>query len=87
MIGAIRIGKQKKVQPIFSLKILWQFALILAGMSAVGYAIMHFWEINILRFFVVAILLNLFVIYVALRPIKKIAKGLTVEEAAVDTSL
>lgn len=87
MIGAIRIGKQKKVQPIFSLKILWQFALILAGMSAVGYAIIHFWEINILRFFVVAILLNLFVIYVALRPIKKIAKGLTVEEAAVDTSL
>lgn len=81
MIGAIRIGRQKKVQPIFSLKILWQFIFVLLGMSVVGYAITYFWTINILWFFVVAILLNLLVLYVSLRPIKKIAKGLTVDDA------
>lgn len=82
MVGAIRIGKRKKVQPIVSWKLSWKLSLVLLGMIGIGYWITYFRTINVLRFFVVAILLNLSVVYVSLPIIKKIAKGLTVDEAA-----
>jgi O-antigen/teichoic acid export membrane protein len=80
MFGAIRVGKRKKIQPIFSLRIWWILVSILLFMSGIGYAIMHIWTIHILRFFVIAFLLNSLVIYVSLPYIKKIARGLTVED-------
>ena len=82
MLGAIWIGKRKKVQPMFSFKTWWILTLILLGMAGLGYAITYFWTITILRFFVVAIVLNLFVVYLSLPMIKKIAKWLTVDEVA-----
>jgi O-antigen/teichoic acid export membrane protein len=80
MLGAIRIGKRKKVQPVFSLKIWRRLTFILMGMSTLGYAITYFRHINVLRFFIVAIALNLLAIYISLPTIKKIAKWLTVED-------
>lgn len=80
MFGAIRVGKRKKVQPVFSKKNWWLLTLILLGMAVLGYAITYFRHINILRFFIVAIILNLFVVYISLPIIKKIAKWLTVED-------
>ena len=80
MLGAIRIGKRKKVSPIFSLKIWWKLTWILLLLSGVGYAITYFRHINMLRFFVVAIVLNAIAVYVSLPLIKRIAKGLTVED-------
>ncbi len=80
MLGAIRVGKRKKVQPIFSLHIWWKLVLLLILLSVVWYGITFFRTINILRFFIVALILNLFVVYISLPMIKKIAKGLTVED-------
>jgi len=86
MIGAIRVGKIKNVSPVFSLKTWWMLILILLVMIAVGYGIVSFWAINILRFFIIAILLNLTVVYISLPMIKKIAKGLTVDEAVSEVT-
>ena len=86
MLGAIRVGKRKKVQPVFSWKILWTLSLLLFGLSVVGYVVTYFRHINVLQFFIVAILLNVLVIYISLRTIKKIAKGLTVEDASAEIS-
>jgi hypothetical protein len=85
MLGAIRMGKRKKVQPIFSLKIWWKLLLFLVVLSILGYIITYFRYINVLQFFVVALLLNLFVVYISLPTIKKIAKGLTVEDTITPT--
>lgn len=85
MLGAIRMGKRKKVHPIFSLKIWWKLLLFLVVLSILGYIITYFRYINVLQFFVVALLLNLFVVYISLPTIKKIAKGLTVEDAITPT--
>jgi O-antigen/teichoic acid export membrane protein len=86
MLGAIRIGKRKKVQPIFSLRTWWKLTLILLVLSAVGYAITYFRDINVLRFFVVAIVINAIAVYVSLPTIKKIAKWLTVDDT-IDPTL
>jgi O-antigen/teichoic acid export membrane protein len=80
MLGAIWVGKRKKVQPIFSLKIWWILLLILFGMAVLWYGITYFRNINVLRFFIVASVLNAFIVYISLPTIKKIAKGLTVED-------
>jgi len=80
MLGAIRVGKRKKVQPIFSWNIWRRLTFILLGMSVVWYAITYFRHINVLWFFIVALLLNACVVYISLPTIKKIAKGLTVED-------
>jgi O-antigen/teichoic acid export membrane protein len=82
MLGAVWMGKRKKVQPIFSLKIWWKLLLFLVLLSILGYLITYFRHINVLRFFVIAPLLNIFVIYISLPTIKKIAKWLTVDEIA-----
>jgi O-antigen/teichoic acid export membrane protein len=86
MLGAIRIGKTKKVSPIFSLKTWWKLTLVLIVFSLVGYAITYFRHINMLRFFVVAIVLNALAVYVSLPTIKKIAKWLTVDDT-IDPTL
>jgi len=77
MFGAIRVGKRKKVQPIFSLKIWWKIFLMLLWMSVVWYIITYFRTMNILQFFIVALVLNWLVVYLSLPMIKKIAKWLT----------
>lgn len=80
MFGAIWIAKRQRVQPIFSLKTWWTLTLILLSMSVLGYGITYFRHINILRFFIVAIILNWCVLFISLPTIKKIARGLTVED-------
>jgi hypothetical protein len=57
----------------------------LGVLSLVGYGITYFRHISVLQFFVVALLLNLFVVYISLPTIKKIAKGLTVEDTITPT--
>lgn len=85
MLGAIRVWQRKKVQLIFSLKT-WAILLgVLVGMSIVWYIITHFWTITILRFFVVALVLNTLVLYMSLPSVKKIAKGLTIEDSVDPT--
>jgi O-antigen/teichoic acid export membrane protein len=87
MLGAIRIGKIKKVQPIFSRKTLFVLMSVLCGIAVVWYGVDHYLVHSFLVFFIVAILLNAFLILLSRRPVKKIAKGLTVDEVVVPTSL
>lgn len=83
MLGAMRVAKRKKAQPIFAWKTGFKLLLPLAVMTIVGYLITSFCTVNVLRFFVIAIPLNLLMIYFSLRPVKKIAKGLTVDDAII----
>lgn len=85
MLWAIRVGKKKKVQPIFSLKILFRLLSILIGMSVLWYIITYFRTLSVLRFFVVALVFNLFIVYISIPIVKKIAKWLTMDEIASET--
>jgi O-antigen/teichoic acid export membrane protein len=87
MIGAIRIGMRKKVQPIFSRSKLFLLMGILVGVSGLWYFADHYFVHSFVRFFIIAILLNAFLLLLSRRPIKKIAKWLTVEEAVAPTIL
>ncbi len=87
MMGAIRVGKRKKVQPLFSLRIWWKIGILLLLMSIVWYGINYFRTLNLLWFFVIGFVLNGLVIYFSLPMIKKIARGLTVEETDVDSAI
>ena len=87
MIWAIRTGSRKKVQPIFSRKKMWLLIGILAGFSIWGYFINQYFVHSFVWFFVVAILLNALLVLLSRRPIKTIAKGLTVEDALVEDAL
>jgi O-antigen/teichoic acid export membrane protein len=86
MLGAIWIGRRKQVYPLYTSKIFWILTLILVGMTAVGYVIVSLRTINILRFFIIAILLNLLVVWLSLPMIKKISKWLTMEEPVSEIS-
>ncbi len=85
VIGAIRMGIRKKVQPIFAIRKLFILTMILVLATALWYGVMHIRKINILEFFLVAILLNALIVYVSLPTIKKVARGLTVEDAVDPT--
>jgi len=60
--------------------------LVLIALSIVGYTITYFLHINVLRFFVIAIVINALAVYISLPLIKKIAKGLTVDDT-IDPTL
>lgn len=83
MLGAMRVARRKKSQPLFVWKTGFRLLFPLAVMTIVGYLITYFFAINVLRFFVIALPLNLLMVYFSLRPIKKIAKGLTVDDAGI----
>jgi len=74
MLGAIRVGRKKHIQPIVSWKIMRKLLALLLMLSGVGYAITYFRTITIPWFFIVAIVLNLIIVYISLPVIKKIAK-------------
>lgn len=83
MLGAMRVARRKKSQPLFAWKTAFRLLFPLVIMTIVGYLITYFFAINVLRFFIIALPLNLLMVYFSLRPIKKIAKGLTVEDAGI----
>ena len=88
MIGAVWTGSRKKVQPIFSRSKMFLLSGIVIFIAIWWYVINLFWVHSFLMFFVVAILLNAFLVALSWRSIKKIAKGLTVaiEETVEETN-
>jgi amino acid transporter len=56
---------------------------ILIGVTAIGYFVDQYLVHSFLLFFIVAIALNAFLLLLSRRPIKRIARGLTVDEVAV----
>lgn len=94
MMGAIRIGKRKKVQPIFSLRKLLSLMGILVVAAGVWFFIDRYIVNSFVLFFIVAILLNGLILLLSRRPIKAIAKWLTsddspilVDAAPIDTGI
>lgn len=84
VLWALLVGRKHRVQPVFSRKIFWVLFLLLCGMSLVWYVITSLWYINVLRFFIIAIPLNLLIVYLSLPSIKKVAKWLTTDEVHSD---
>ncbi len=80
MLGAIWIGMRKKVQPVFSRGRLLLLMGILIGITIVWYFVDYYFVHSFVLFFVVALLLNLLLVLLSRHPIKKIAKGLTVDD-------
>jgi len=80
MFGAIIVGKRKNISPLFSLKTWGMLLWVLLVMAIIGYASMHIWTVTLLQFFAIAFVLNILAVYVSLPYIKKIAKGLTIED-------
>lgn len=83
MIGAIWMGGRKRVQPMFSRKKMWLLFAILA-LGGIGWYFINLYFVHsFVWFFVAAILLNACIVLLSFRPVKAIAKGLTVDEVAV----
>lgn len=86
MLGAMFIGRKWRVYPVFTAKIFrWLFAIVV-GMTVVGYTIVSIRTLSLLRFFVIAGVLNLAVLRCSLPLIKKISKWLTMEEVSSEVT-
>lgn len=86
MIGAIFIGRKWRVYPLFTQKTFRYLVSILVGMTVIGYGIVSVQTLSLVRFFVVAGVLNLAVLRLSLPLIKKISQWLTVEEASSEVA-
>lgn len=78
---AILIAQKQKLLPILQKKIVLKLTLILLLAWILWGFINHFlaWELNILKFIISALIFNLFIIFISLKPIKSIAKWLTID--------
>lgn len=79
-LGAIGLGIKKQLTPQLSKKVWFQLFGILVFFALMGVGIYYFflgqWT-NIIRFFLVAWVFNLLLVLTSLKPMKKVAKGLT----------
>lgn len=80
MIWAIWVWNRKKVNPIFSWKRVWILSWGMVLFAIIWFSVTKIWKINMIEFFWFAIILNLVLVYLCLPIVKKIARGLTVED-------
>ncbi len=83
MIGAIWVGGRQKMQPIFSRGKLILLLGIIVIIGLGWYAVTSYFVHSFVTFFIVAIVLNAVLVWLSRRPVKSIAKWLTVDEVAV----
>ena len=82
MIWAMAVAWKLKVYPKFNRKACWQLLWVLIFMLVIGLFIngrLDNHEINWWMFLVVAWIFNLIIIWISLKPIKVVAKGLTID--------
>ncbi|MFZ2151044.1 MAG: oligosaccharide flippase family protein [Candidatus Absconditicoccaceae bacterium] len=79
MIGAIAVAKTKKINLITPRKTFWRLSIIIIVFGIIGFTLTQYIKMTILNFFIIAILLNLALVYISLPSIKKVARGLTFE--------
>jgi hypothetical protein len=82
VIGAIGTGMRHKVSPIMNGNIIFQISLIMWWFAMIGRAITRLWIIDMgyLEFFIIAWILNLWVVWVSYKLLKRISRGLSVQE-------
>lgn len=83
MIGAMRVAHRKKVSPTISWKKMWILIAILSGLTLSGGYVSLYLTLNLRQFFLVAAALNGVAIWLSLRVIRKVARGLTVDSEEV----
>lgn len=83
MSGAILVAKKKKVSPLFLWKDMGKLTFILLGFALVGAIVNVYVTMTMFWFFVIAIIFNGCILLISRRPIKSIAKWLTVEDALI----
>jgi O-antigen/teichoic acid export membrane protein len=90
MCGAIIIGIRHHVSPKLNNAILIQITYIMGWFAAIGRAVTRLWIVDMgyLQFFIIATLLNLWVIWASYKLLKRISHGLAVQEPIeqIDTS-
>lgn len=79
MVGAMRVAHRKHVSPIVSWEKIWILAIILFGLTLAGGYVSCYLNLNLRQFFIVATVLNGIAIWLSLRVIRKVARGLTVD--------
>jgi hypothetical protein len=79
MIWAIIVAKVKKINLITPRKIFWKLSAIIIIFWFIWFFVTQNIKMTILNFFLIAIILNLILIYVSLPSIKKVARWLTFE--------
>ncbi len=82
MFWAIITWIRHKVSPIINSTILFQIILIMWWFAAIGRAVTRLWIIDMwyIEFFIIAWVLNLWVIWVSYKLLKRISRGLSVSE-------
>lgn len=80
MVWAIFIARRKRIYPFFGLSSVFRLSLILCVFAVIGLILRYFVSLNYLSFFAVAIVFNGLLVLTSLPAIKKVAKGLTVED-------
>ncbi len=82
MVGAMVVAWKLKVYPQFNRKACWQLLWILLVML-VSWFFINCWldnyEINWWKFLIIAWIYNLIIVWISLKPIKSVAKGLTID--------
>ena len=82
MVWAMAVAWKLKVYPQFNRKACWQLLWILLVMLASWFFI-NGWldnhEINWWKFLIIAWIYNLIIVWISLKPIKSVAKGLTID--------
>lgn len=81
MLGAIRVGKRKKISPLYAAKNMRKLTLILIGFAIIGYMLDVYVQMNMAWFFAIVITFNGLIVLASRRTIKSVAKWLTVEDA------
>jgi O-antigen/teichoic acid export membrane protein len=81
-VGAIIVAKKNHITPKIQQQSLWQLIGVFTIAGVVGFFInryLAYQELHIVRFFLIALLFNGAIVLAILKPIKKIAKGLTID--------
>lgn len=80
MLWAIFVARRKKIYPFFPMSSVVRLSLILFVFAVGWFLLNHFISFNYFSFFAVVLAFNGLLVFVSLPAIKKVAKGLTVEE-------
>lgn len=83
MLWAIWVGRRKKVYPLFAFKNIAILTSILLGFGVIWFFLDYYVTMNLLWFIILLALFNGLLLLVSFRPIKSIAKWLTVEDVPV----
>ncbi|MFA5748212.1 MAG: hypothetical protein WC872_03830 [Candidatus Absconditabacterales bacterium] len=84
MFGAILVGIRKKISPVIDYKKIFKLFGLIILFAFFAYVFNNYFKIGLIGFFIFVPIFNLILIWVSLPIIKKVARGLTVEENIIE---